>query len=150
MLASERVLNDFLFGDDRVALKPVSAVLARGQDGRCFYCSQRLPRSFHVDHVVPWSRSGLNDLANLVAVDAACNIAKSDALPSLEVVELAASRANLRAIAEDLDWELDPCRVVSVAQVLFKRAPLGTRVWGARGQWETKAGEQRNGGGFDS
>ena len=53
-------------------------VLIARQRGRCGLCRERLPRRadgrrVHVDHKVPKSQGGSNDLANLQAVHARCN-----------------------------------------------------------------------------
>lgn len=45
----------------------------------CVYCGAP---SEHVDHVLPVSKGGTNDLDNLVAACAACNLTKSDRLLS--------------------------------------------------------------------
>lgn len=63
----------------------VEAVWAKG-DGRCHYCDISLTRdgnrktAFEIDHVIPRSKGGTNDLGNLVSACPACNNAKSDNL----------------------------------------------------------------------
>jgi 5-methylcytosine-specific restriction endonuclease McrA len=47
------------------------------QRERCFWCGKRLTESFHVDHVVPISRGGSNNPANLVISCPSCNWQKS-------------------------------------------------------------------------
>lgn len=46
---------------------------------KCVYCGEP---SQHVDHVIPVSKGGTNDLDNLVAACSTCNLAKSDKLLS--------------------------------------------------------------------
>jgi len=142
-LQEDRRLTDFLFGDDRIGLGPVRLPLQEAQGAKCFYCGTKITDDFHVDHVVPWSRSGLNDLANLVAVDKRCNLAKSDALPTPEVVCKAVNRGYLSGIAAELEWELDPSRVDAVAVRLLSAAPEGTRLWGMGRLWVVKGATNR-------
>ena len=57
------------------------AVLER--DGfRCKYCGRghREDVALHVDHILPRSEGGSNDMSNLVAACAECNLAKSNRL----------------------------------------------------------------------
>src|SRR6266705_3610496 len=49
------------------------------QKGRCYYCQQKLTK-YHIDHVVPLSRGGSNDQANLVLACPSCNASKKDNL----------------------------------------------------------------------
>ena len=56
-------------------------------DGCCHYCGTAFPSE--VDHVIPWSRGGSDDLENLVAACYRCNRDKSDLTPE----EWAAARA---------------------------------------------------------
>lgn len=55
-------------------------VLAR-DNFRCVYCGEA-DAEMHIDHVVPISRGGSNEVDNLVAACAACNSSKGDKLPS--------------------------------------------------------------------
>lgn len=69
--------------DRRDAMPPKTraAVLAK-TSGRCVYCSIELtvrpnqPNSFHADHVLPVTRGGADDIANLVPSCADCNLRK--------------------------------------------------------------------------
>jgi 5-methylcytosine-specific restriction endonuclease McrA len=53
--------------------------------GLCNYCRVDLDRgdrrSWHVDHVVPISRGGLNEIGNLVVACARCNVSKGARTP---------------------------------------------------------------------
>jgi 5-methylcytosine-specific restriction endonuclease McrA len=51
------------------------------QKGKCYYCSCKLGKSYHVDHIVPLSRGGSNRPENLVCACAACNLSKHNKLP---------------------------------------------------------------------
>jgi len=51
------------------------------QNGRCYYCGQKVGEDYHVDHVVPLSRGGTNDPSNLVIACTHCNLSKNDKLP---------------------------------------------------------------------
>lgn len=47
----------------------------------CTYCGRQPPEvSLQVDHVIPWSKGGTHDLANLRTACVECNLGKSDAL----------------------------------------------------------------------
>jgi hypothetical protein len=122
--------------EDRIALAPLRKPLRELQSNRCFYCENRLTEDTHIDHVVPWSRSGVNDLANLVLVDPVCNSLKSDALPSGEVLESATGRSGLETGIALTGWAYDPSRVLATGRTLLRSAPVGTRVWGVGGSWE--------------
>ena len=62
----------------RLRLKPKTKfdVLMR-DDFCCVYCGRKPPDvQLHVDHVVPVSRGGLNDLSNLATACVECNLGK--------------------------------------------------------------------------
>jgi 5-methylcytosine-specific restriction endonuclease McrA len=46
------------------------------QGGVCAYCTAVLNGGYHVDHMVPLSRSGCNDWTNLAITCESCNLAK--------------------------------------------------------------------------
>jgi 5-methylcytosine-specific restriction endonuclease McrA len=46
------------------------------QDARCAYCRELLSGTFHIDHKMPVSRGGGNDLENLHITCARCNMIK--------------------------------------------------------------------------
>ncbi len=60
--------------------------LAGGVD-RCVWTGRPLGRRFHVDHIIPFSLWGNNDLWNLVPVGVEANLAKSDKLPAASLLE---------------------------------------------------------------
>jgi len=48
----------------------------------CVYCGSPVcERTGHVDHVLPWSRGGSNEMSNLVAACAECNLKKGAKTP---------------------------------------------------------------------
>ena len=47
--------------------------LFEAQAGRCVYCKEELGPSFHVDHILPLSRGGGNDISNLQICCETCN-----------------------------------------------------------------------------
>lgn len=51
------------------------------QKGRCHWCGVKVGKKYHVDHVVPLSRGGSNDPANLVISCHSCNESKGAKLP---------------------------------------------------------------------
>lgn len=46
-------------------------------DGRCSYCDCDLPDNWHIDHVVPKSAGGPDNIANYVPSCPSCNISKN-------------------------------------------------------------------------
>ncbi len=131
-------LAERLFGSDRISLGAVRAPLSRMQLGKCFYCGARLGSKVHVDHVIPWSRCGSNDLANLVADDPTCNARKSNALPTTNVIEAAVSRNGLVDLAKDQNWECHPDFVRRMGGALFEAAAPGSRFWDSEAKWAEK------------
>lgn len=52
------------------------------QKGKCYWCSIKLQgKHYHVDHVVPVSRHGSNEISNLVVSCPTCNLRKHNRLP---------------------------------------------------------------------
>ena len=72
-----------LRASQRRARRHLPALIA-ATGGSCALCGRFLPRrispAIHVDHIVPRSQGGTDDLDNLQAVHAACNVRKRGAL----------------------------------------------------------------------
>ena|SRR5260221_9439272 len=51
------------------------------QKGRCYYCKEEMGSKYHIEHVVPLSRGGSNNLDNIVLACPHCNLSKRDKLP---------------------------------------------------------------------
>jgi hypothetical protein len=60
--------------------KRVRALIDRDGDG-CRYCKKIFPH-YHVDHVIPRSRGGPDEMDNLVLACPACNMAKGAQTPT--------------------------------------------------------------------
>lgn len=62
----------------RAPIKHMMPAVWRKSGGLCVYCGSSLDpyEGWHMDHVVPFSRGGTDDVANLVASCAKCNLAK--------------------------------------------------------------------------
>ncbi|MCE5182236.1 MAG: HNH endonuclease [Betaproteobacteria bacterium] len=63
------------------------ATLYRLQEGICFFCGVPISQNghgstYHIDHYIPLSSRGTNDLSNLVLTCCSCNLHKSDMHPS--------------------------------------------------------------------
>jgi CRISPR/Cas system Type II protein with McrA/HNH and RuvC-like nuclease domain len=58
------------------------ADLYKFQKERCWYCFEPLNGIYDIDHYVPLSRGGSNDISNIVLACAPCNRSKGDKLPS--------------------------------------------------------------------
>lgn len=54
---------------------------------RCTWSGKRFNKGFAVDHAIPFSLWGTNDLWNLLQVDPKVNLNKSDKLPTIELLE---------------------------------------------------------------
>jgi hypothetical protein len=88
--------------------------------------------------VLPWSRVGLDGLANLVVACKACNGDKSNALPSIHLVDRAiASRdaAVLHRLGVDIGWPVQLDRVARAARGLYLSTALDTPTWTGRGSF---------------
>jgi hypothetical protein len=120
-----------LFGRSRVSLAPARRALRDAFGDRCFYCRTRLRADSPVDHVLPWSRVGIDGLANLVLACPRCNGDKLHALPSLELVGRALERdsARLDEIASSIEWPTQHDRVLAAARGLYRGEPPGALTW---------------------
>ncbi len=116
-------IEGHLFGRDRISLDRPFDALTETFDDKCFYCGKR--SASEVDHVLPWSRSRIDGLANLVQACHMCNDNKRDSLPAPEHVERALSRgrARLAEIAHSITWPLNYDDVRSVGRGLYLSAP---------------------------
>ena len=125
-----------LFGRERISLAAAREGLKGAFGPRCFYCAARLPADNPVDHVLPWSRVGLDGLANLVLACAGCNGSKLHALPALELVDAALSRprTTLEGVAGAIGWPTQFDRVASAARGLYRAQPADSPLWAGRGR----------------
>lgn len=73
----------------------------------CFYRSMRVGPEGHVDHVLPWSKVGLDGLANLVSACPSGNTSKSQLLPTRSHVfrALGRGRGPITELAASIDWQ---------------------------------------------
>ncbi|MET9201793.1 HNH endonuclease signature motif containing protein [Gordonia sp. NPDC003585] len=126
-------LAHHLFGADRVALQKPGFVLGDAFGRECFYCASHLTSGQHVDHVLPWSRVGLDGLSNLVLACSLCNTNKSDLLPDPAHIRRALGRGRdrLDALAESINWPSQFDRVVAAAHGLYATQPDTTPIWRA-------------------
>jgi len=46
------------------------------QGGRCYYCSVEIANGYHIEHMTPLSRGGMNDVSNICLACAPCNCRK--------------------------------------------------------------------------
>lgn len=128
-------LEGHLFGQDRIALQRPRQVLIDEYGDRCFYCGSRVGPAAHVDHVLPWSRVGLDGLANLVLACSRCNSSKSDLLPERTHVSRALDRDpdRLTSLAAAITWPVQYHRVVTAARGLYATQPDASPLWRAPG-----------------
>lgn len=120
-----------LFGRERISLAPARTALKDAFGATCFYCGAALAPDNPVDHVLPWSRLGIDGLANLVLACGRCNSSKLHALPSVELMDLALARdrAVLERIADSIEWPTQYDRVVAAARGVYRGEPEGTPMW---------------------
>lgn len=72
----------------RQSTKRLEQAVWKKTHGRCTYCGVHLnpfdrmaPDGFHIDHAIPYSRGGTDDLENLVPACRICNFSKSASTP---------------------------------------------------------------------
>lgn len=53
----------------------------KSQKGKCYWCGEKVGKSYHVDHVIPVSKGGTNYPENIVIACPRCNISKGAKLP---------------------------------------------------------------------
>jgi len=128
----ESALEDFLFGRERIALVPLRPALRELQEGRCFYCGDRLGGAGEVDHFIPWSRYRDDGLDNLVLADRGCNGAKRDSLASARHLRRWRERMEspaVPAVAKAERWPRHPETTLGVARAVYLRLPAGSPLW---------------------
>ncbi|PXW31320.1 UNVERIFIED_CONTAM: HNH endonuclease [Williamsia faeni] len=124
-------LAGHLFGIDRVSLYRARLLLSREFGSQCFYCDGAVGAGAHVDHVLPWSRVGIDGLANLVLACLQCNGDKSNLLPAPVHVQGALDRGQERldALAASIDWPSQYERTAAAARGLYSTQPANTPMW---------------------
>jgi 5-methylcytosine-specific restriction endonuclease McrA len=124
-------LAGHLFGRTRISLAPARMALKEAFGEQCFYCDSRVARDNPVDHVLPWSRVGIDGLANLVLACPRCNGDKLHALPDPALIGRALERdhALLEEIASSIEWPTQRDRVLGAARGLYRGEPTGAVTW---------------------
>jgi hypothetical protein len=130
----EAELERFLFGAERASLDAVRGPLGELQDGRCFYCGDRLTGGTDVDHFIPWSRYPDDGVDNLVAAHPKCNNSKRDFLAAEAHLERwiergRSSDADMTSAGQQAGWHRDAARSRSVATAIYLRLPATARLW---------------------
>jgi 5-methylcytosine-specific restriction endonuclease McrA len=125
-------IEEHLFGRQRLPLGTIGKGLKQAFGAECFYCHTRLETGGHVDHVLPWSITPIDGVANLVVSCQPCNTSKSDNLPAIHHVTRALKRpkATLQQIADADEADTEYERVRRAASNLYHRASANhTEVW---------------------
>jgi 5-methylcytosine-specific restriction endonuclease McrA len=133
----EGQIDEFLFRRSRLDAVRLRLALFELQDGRCFYTDRPMrPVDADVDHFVPWSRSPLNAIENLVVADRRVNNNKRDHLAAAEHV--VRWRARNRALGDELvrvaatnSWETAHAETVGVARALYLVLDSNNLLWSA-------------------
>jgi 5-methylcytosine-specific restriction endonuclease McrA len=134
-------LDEFLFRRARLDAVRVRLSLFELQDGRCFYTGRQLrPAQADVDHFVPWSRSPLNAIENLVVADRRINNDKRDHLAGAEHVARWRCRndgvaADLVTIARANRWDSAPAQTIGVARALYFALGETNLLWAGPGRF---------------
>jgi hypothetical protein len=133
-------LDEFLFGADRLSLKPVARGLRELAADRCFYCGRKVgSATSQIDHFLAWTRHIDNGLANLVFAHASCNSAKRAYLAAelhvehwvRRLIEPAYARG-LMEMAEGHRWDFDPESSVAAARGIYLALYDGYPLWQER------------------
>jgi 5-methylcytosine-specific restriction endonuclease McrA len=130
-------IDEFLFRRERLHAVRLRLALLELQEGRCFYTDRRLkPSEADVDHFVPWSRSPVNAVENLVVADRRANNSKRDHLAAAVHVQRWRER-NLRLagelgqLASAQMWETAPASTLGVARALYFALTSTNLLWSA-------------------
>ena len=126
-------LRAHLFGTARTSFPSrLVGAMRELQDGRCFYCDERLGPRSEVDHFLAWSRWPNDAIENLVIADR-CNGAKSDHLVASVHLERWLLRgeqaADLAAIATECRWDSEPGRTTALVRTTYGHLAAGTPLW---------------------
>jgi len=127
-------LRDHLFGADRTSFPTkLRDGLTDLQEGRCFYCDDRLDRRRDVDHFLAWSRWPNDAVENLVIADR-CNGAKSDHLAATDHLHRWASHVvehgdDLVELAGQTRSISDPGRTRGLIASTYAHVAAGTPLW---------------------
>ena len=91
-LIADYAANEATRGQNKNTRKRVNhAILFRRQGGYCAGCDHHLqPRNLTIDHIVPRSQGGSNDISNLQLLCHACNQLKGDGSQEQLMAELQA------------------------------------------------------------
>lgn len=114
----EAKLQSFLFDTVRAGAAALCEDLAELQNGRCFYCNEKLGSTQNikpeVDHFIPWARYPNDSVTNYVVAHSKCNKDKRDYLAAndhvtnwLNHLEGSNSKmSDLEIIAKKHKWDL--------------------------------------------
>ena len=80
LIGGHKDLEEFLFGQQRMALVRIRERLVDLEGPTCFYCEKSIAHGIEVDHFVPWSRYPHDRGHNFVLAHATCNHSKRDTL----------------------------------------------------------------------
>jgi len=126
-------LRQFLFGSDRGLLAPFRQFLWDFQNGRCFYCDNRLRGEVAVDHFIPWSRYALDLGHNLVLADCRCNGDKAERLAAFDHLQRWCARNERPELVEGFEKRSLPHQLHRTRRIAFwaygRAEQIGAGVW---------------------
>ncbi len=126
-------IEEFLFEPNRIHLGKLRDPLDQLQDGRCFYCQEKVGKPV-IDHFLPWTRCADDSLANLVVADQRCNGRKSDHLAAVAHLHhwgdrLVRHGSDLEEIAEREVWPYDEGRSRNLTHSVYTGIPSEVPLW---------------------
>ena len=126
-------IEEFLFEPNRIHLGKLRDPLDELQDGRCFYCQEKVGKPV-IDHFLPWTRCADDSLANLVVADKRCNGRKSDHLAAVAHLRhwgdrLVRHGSDLEEIAEREVWPYDEGRSRNLTHSVYTGIPSEVPLW---------------------
>jgi len=135
-------LEDHLFNRQRVITGKTRPFLEDFQEGKCFYCDDKLGSKSHVDHFIPWARYPNDCLENFVLAHAKCNGDKKHYLAAKVHLDNWLVRfsddysADLFAgAAGELLWDSRPEDSLGIARSVYLGMPEGTPLWVGGGEF---------------
>ena len=136
LTTDEYHIHEHLFDRER-SMPPIAIRdgLIKLQAGRCIFTGSSLkPKSVSLDHVIPWSRTRLSLIENLVITTKRTNSSKSDSLLSPDLVYrwlnyIRDNSEGIEQLAEAHRWPADSNRVRNVALHMYEALDPATGVW---------------------
>ena len=128
-------LRRHLFHSERAMIPPgIREGLMGLQNNRCVYTGRPLSSDPELDHVIPWARTPLSHIENLVMTRRSVNREKSDSLLGPVLVNkwldhVAREPRRIRQLADKHQWPTDFDHVRGVARTMYSALGPASAVW---------------------